>query len=179
MFGVSVPGFLFGLGLMLLFAVKLRWFPSSGYKDLSAGFIPHIRSLFLPGLSLGLMDIALMMRMTRGSVLDVLGSDFILLARAKGEGEFSIMVHHALRNALLPVITIIGQVFVGALAGTAVIESLFGIPGMGQLIVVSIGRRDYQVIQGIVLFITLINVGVSLLVDLLYCAADPRIRLSH
>ncbi|AEF85384.1 oligopeptide transport system permease protein AppB [Treponema primitia ZAS-2] len=179
MFGISVPNFLFGLGLMFVFSVKLRWFPVSGYKDWNAGFAAHFHPLVLPAISLGLMHSALLMRMTRASVLEVLGSDFILLAKAKGVGEFSLLVRHTLRNALLPIITVIGQSFIGALSGAAVIESMFNIPGMGQLIVNSISRRDYLVIQTIVLFITLLNVAISLIVDLLYCVVDPRIRLSH
>jgi peptide/nickel transport system permease protein len=179
MFGISVPNFLFGLGLMFLFAVKLRWFPVSGYKDISQGFGPHIRSLSLPAFSLGLMYSALLMRMTRASVLEVLNSDFILLARSKGVAGLSLLIKHALRNALLPIITVVGQSFIGALSGAAVVESMFGIPGMGQLMVNSIGRRDYLVIQTIVLFITVINVVISLVVDLLYCLIDPRIRLAH
>jgi peptide/nickel transport system permease protein len=179
MFGISVPGFLLGLGLMYLFAVYLRWFPVASYKDISAGLGPHLRSITLPAVSLGMMHYALIMRMTRTTVIEILNSDFIMLAKAKGVSEFAIFVKHALRNAMIPIITVIGQSFISALSGAAVIESMFGVPGMGQLIVNSINRRDYLVIQGVVLFITLLNVVISLIVDLLYCVLDPRIRLSH
>lgn len=175
--GISLPSFLTGLGLMLLFSVKLRWFPVSGYRHISQGFLAHIHSLALPGIALGLMHSAFMMRMTRATMLEVLNSDFIKLAKAKGVREFSITVRHALRNGLIPLITIIGQGLIGSLSGAAVIESMFGIPGMGMLIVSSIGRRDYQMIQGIVLMVAVLNVGITLLVDLLYGVADPRIRL--
>lgn len=175
--GISVPSFLLGLGLMILFAVNLKWFPSSGYKAMSAGLIPHIRSLTLPAISLGFMHSAFMMRMTRASMLEVLNSDYIRMAKAKGVKGITIVAKHAFRNTLVSVITIVGQALIGALSGAAVVESLFGIPGMGSLIVNSVGRRDYQVIQAAVLLIALINVGINLIVDLLYGAADPRIRL--
>jgi peptide/nickel transport system permease protein len=179
MFGISLPGFLLGLGLMYLFAVYLRWFPVFAYKDISAGLGPHLYSITLPAVSLGMMHSALLMRMTRTTVIEILGSDFMMFAKAKGVSEFTMLVKHALRNAMLPIVTVIGQSFISALSGAAVIESMFGVPGMGQLIVNSIERRDYLVIQGVVLFITLLNVFISLIIDLLYCALDPRIRLSR
>lgn len=176
--GISFPSFLLGLFLMMVFAVKLKLLPVSGYKTLSDGLVPHIRSLVLPGIALGFMHSALLMRMTKASMLEVLNSDYIKMAKAKGVKEFLLVVRHAFRNALIPVITTVGQSIVGALAGAAVVESMFAIPGMGQLMVNSIGRRDYYVIQAIVLIIACINVLVNLLVDLLYGIADPRVRLS-
>jgi peptide/nickel transport system permease protein len=176
MLGVSIPNFLFGLGLMMCFSVKLRWFPVSGYILLDRGLVAHLHSLTLPGIALGIMNSALIMQMTRASMLEVLGSDFILLVKAKGVGELAILFKHALGNAIIPIITVVGQGFIGALSGSAIIEAMFGIPGMGQLIVNSIGRRDYQVIQGIVLFVAVLNVAVNLILDLLYGLADPRIR---
>lgn len=175
--GISVPSFLLGLGLMMLFAVKLKFFPVSGYKAWSAGFELHIKSLTLPAISLGFMHAAFMMRMTRASMLEVLNSDYIKMAKAKGVKETIIVVKHAFRNSLITVITVVGQALIGALSGAAVVETLFGIPGMGALIVNSVGRRDYQVIQAAVLLIAVINVGINLIVDLLYGVADPRIRL--
>ncbi len=175
--GISLPSFLLGLFLMMVFAVKLKWLPVSGYKTMSDGFIPHIRSLILPGVALGFMHSALLMRMTKASMLEVLNSDYIKMAKAKGVREFFLIAKHAFRNALIPVITTIGQSIVGALAGAAVVEYMFAIPGMGQLMVNSIGRRDYYVIQAIVLIIACINVFINLLVDLLYGIADPRVRL--
>lgn len=162
---------------MMIFAVKLKWLPVSGYKTMSDGFIPHIRSLILPGVALGFMHSALLMRMTKASMLEVLNSDYIKMAKAKGVREFFLIAKHAFRNALIPVITTIGQSIVGALAGAAVVEYMFAIPGMGQLMVNSIGRRDYYVIQAIVLIIACINVFINLMVDLLYGLADPRVRL--
>ena len=176
--GISFPSFLLGLFLMMVFAVKLKLLPVSGYKTLSDGLVPHIRSLVLPGIALGFMHSALLMRMTKASMLEVLNSDYIKMAKAKGVKEFLLVAKHAFRNALIPVITTVGQSIVGALAGAAVVESMFAIPGMGQLMVNSIGRRDYYVIQAIVLIIACINVLVNLLVDLLYGIADPRVRLS-
>lgn len=175
--GISLPSFLFGLFLMLLFAVKLRWFPVSGYKELSEGLWPHIQSLTLPALALGFMNAALMMRMTRASMLEVLSSDYIKMAKAKGVKEFFLVTKHAFKNTLVTLITVFGQSIVQALSGAAVVESLFAIPGLGQLMVNSIGRRDYFVIQSIVLLIAVMNVLINLLVDVLYGAVDPRVRV--
>ena len=176
--GISLPSFLFGLFLMLIFAVKLHFFPVSGYVEISRGLWPHIKSLTLPAVALGFMNAALMMRMTRSAMLEVLGSDYIRMAKAKGVRNFVITTKHALRNSLVTIITMIGQSAVQMLAGAAVIESLFAIPGLGQLMVNSIGRRDYYVIQAIVLLIALFNVLINMLVDLLYGVADPRVRAS-
>lgn len=175
--GISVPSFLLGLGLMMLFSVKLKWFPVSGYKPWSAGFVKHIKSLTLPAISLGFMHAAFMMRMTRASMLEVLNSDYIKMAKAKGVRETAIVAKHAFRNSMVTVITVIGQALIGALSGAAVVETLFGIPGMGALIVNSVGRRDYQVIQAAVLLIAVINVGINLFIDILYGFVDPRVRL--
>lgn len=175
--GISLPSFLLGLFLMMVFAVKLKVLPVSGYKSMEDGLIPHIRSLILPGVALGFMHSALLMRMTKASMLEVLGSDYIKMAKAKGVKEFFLVAKHAFRNALIPVITTVGQSIVGALSGASVVEYMFAIPGMGQLMVNSIGRRDYYVIQAIVLIIACINVLVNLVVDLLYGISDPRVRL--
>lgn len=176
--GISVPSFLLGLFLMMLFAIKLRWFPVSGFKPLSAGFFAHIRSITLPAVALGFMYSALMMRMTRASLLETLASDYIRMAKAKGVSEVVLVAKHALRNALVPILAVLGQSFIGALSGATVVESMFGVPGIGSLVVSSIGRRDFQVVQGVVLLIALFNVAVNLGVDLLFGLADPRIRLS-
>lgn len=174
--GISVPSFLLGIGLMMFLGVDLRLFPVSGYKPWSAGFLNHIKTLVMPGISLGFMYAALIMRMTRASMLEVLNSDYIRMAKAKGVKDTVILTKHAFRNALVTIITVIGQSFVGALSGAAVTETLFGIPGIGSLIVTSIGRRDYQVIQAAVLLIACINVVINLVVDLLYGVIDPRVR---
>lgn len=176
--GISVPSFLLGLFLIMVLAVKLRWFPVSGYKEISDGFGAHIRSLTLPAIALGFMNAALMMRMTRASMLEVLNSDYIKMAKAKGVKSFFIVAKHALRNTLVTILTVIGQSIVQALSGAAVVESLFAVPGLGQLMVNSIGRRDYYVIQAIVLLIAVFNVLVNMIVDLLYGVADPRVRVN-
>ena len=176
--GISLPSFLLGLFLMLLFSVKFRIFPVSGYKEISEGFLEHIRSLTLPAIALGFMNAALMMRMTRASMLEVLGSDYIKMAKAKGVKEFSLLAKHAFKNTLVTLITIFGQSIVQALSGAAVVESLFAVPGLGQLMVKSIGRRDYYVIQAIVLLIAVINVVINMIIDILYGFVDPRVRVS-
>lgn len=176
--GISLPSFLLGLFLMLLFSVKFRIFPVSGYKEISEGFLEHIRSLTLPAIALGFMNAALMMRMTRASMLEVLGSDYIKMAKAKGVKEFSLLAKHAFKNTLVTLITIFGQSTVQALSGAAVVESLFAVPGLGQLMVNSIGRRDYYVIQAIVLLIAVINVVINMIIDILYGFVDPRVRVS-
>lgn len=178
MLGISVPSFLMGLCLVLLFSVKWNLLPVAGYKTVAEdGIVQHIRYLILPAISLGFMEAALITRMTRASVLEVLNCDYVKMAKAKGVKEFTVILKHALRNALLPIITVIGQSFIALLSGATVVETIFNVPGIGALIVNSIGRRDYEVIQGIVLVITVINVLVNLIVDLLYGAADPRVRL--
>ena len=176
--GISLPSFLLGLFLMLLFSVKFRIFPVSGYKEISEGFLEHIRSLTLPAIALGFMNAALMMRMTRASMLEVLGSDYIKMAKAKGVKEFSLLAKHAFKNTLVTLITIFGQSIVQALSGAAVVESLFAVPGLGQLMVNSIGRRDYYVIQAIVLLIAVINVVINMIIYILYVFVDPRVRVS-
>ena len=176
--GISLPSFLLGLFLMLLFSVKFRIFPVSGYKEIREGFLEHIRSLTLPAIALGFMNAALMMRMTRASMLEVLGSDYIKMAKAKGVKEFSLLAKHAFKNTLVTLITIFGQSTVQALSGAAVVESLFAVPGLGQLMVNSIGRRDYYVIQAIVLLIAVINVVINMIIDILYGFVDPRVRVS-
>lgn len=176
--GISLPSFLFGLFLILIFAVKLKLFPATGYVDLKSGFLPHIRSLTLPAVALGFMNAALMMRMTRASMLEVLGSDYIRMAKAKGVRNSMIIAKHAFKNTLVTIITVVGQSLVQCMSGAAVIESLFAIPGLGQLMVNSVGRRDYYVIQAVVLLIAVFNVSVNMLVDVLYGVVDPRVRVN-
>ena len=129
-------------------------------------------------IALGFMNSALMMRITKASMLEVVNSDYIRMAKSKGVKEFFLVAKHAFKNTMVAVITVIGQSVISILSGAAVIETMFGIPGMGFLMVNSIGRRDYEVIQGVVLVIAVINVGISLIIDLIYGLIDPRIRLS-
>ncbi|HHY14699.1 MAG TPA: ABC transporter permease [Firmicutes bacterium] len=175
--GVSTPNFLLGMLFVLLFAVKLRWFPVAGYQPLSKGFLVHIKSLTLPAVSIAVMMIAVVARMTRSAMLETLYADFIKTARAKGLKEKYVIFRHAFRNAFLPVLTVIGRLVAGSLVGAVVVETIYNLPGLGQLLMNAISRRDYFVVQGIVLFIVFINVFFNLLVDLLYAVVDPRVRL--
>lgn len=176
--GISIPSFLMGLFFIMLIAVRLKWLPSAGYKTIEeAGFLTHLKYLTLPAAALGFQQAALITRMTKTAMLEVLGSDYIRMARAKGVRELVITVKHALRNALIPIITVVGHSFISLLSGAAVVETVFNIPGIGQLIVNSVSRRDYEVIQAVVLVIALLNVLVNLAVDILYGLANPKIDL--
>lgn len=175
--GMSIPSFLLGLFFILLFGVKLGWLPVAGYQPLSAGFATHLKYLIMPAISLGAIQAALVARMTRTSMLEVLGSDYIKTAKAKGVKKRVIIFKHAFKNAFLPILTVVGQTFGVLVAGAVVTETIFNIPGMGQLIINSVERRDYSVIQGLVLFVTVSYVFINLIIDLLYGLIDPRVRL--
>ncbi|MED4040077.1 ABC transporter permease [Niallia taxi] len=177
--GISIPSFLLGSFLIMIFAVQLKVLPVSGYAPLSQGIWEHLKYLILPAITLGTIQAALITRMTRSSLLDTLSENFIKTAKAKGVSERAILLKHTLRVAFLPILTVIGESFAGLITGAAVTESLFNIPGLGQLIVASINRRDYAVIQGAVLMITVVYVLMNLLVDLLYAVIDPRVRNSY
>lgn len=175
MLGVSMPEFWFGLMLILLFAVELRLFPVAGYVPLDRGLWQCLWSLTLPALSVGLVQAAFIARITRSSMLDVLGEDFIRTARAKGLAGHVVIVRHALKNALMPILTAIGITFAVLMGGAIAIEMVFNIPGVGRLLINAVSRRDYPVIQGIVLFMALTFVIVNLVVDVLYSLIDPRV----
>lgn len=177
--GVSIPSFMIGLFLILLFSVTLNWFPAAGYQPLSEGLLGHLKYLFMPAIALASMSMALIARMTRSSMLEILNSNFIKTARAKGVKEHNVIYKHTLRNAFLPILTVIGTTFGTLVTGAAVLETIFNIPGIGQLIVNSIERRDYALIQGTVLFITVLYVFINLVIDLLYKVIDPRVGLYH
>ncbi|GIN61217.1 ABC di/oligopeptide transporter inner membrane subunit [Robertmurraya siralis] len=177
--GMAVPSFLLGLLLMLSFGVYLQWLPIAGYKPLTEGLWTHLRYLILPALSLGAIQAALVARMTRSSMLEVLNKNYVKTARSKGVKEHKVITKHALRNAFLPILTVIGQSFGTLVTGAVVVETIFNLPGLGQLIINSIERRDFAVIQGVVLFVTLIYVFINLIVDLLYGVIDPRVRLER
>jgi peptide/nickel transport system permease protein len=177
--GISVPSFLLGLFLILLFAVELKWLPVAGYKPLSDGIYLHLRYLILPAIALGAMQAALIARMTRSSMLDILNANYIKTARSKGVKEKMIVFKHALRNAFIPILTVIGQTFGTLVAGAAVVETVFNIPGIGQLIVNSVERRDFAVIQGTIMLVAVSYVSINLVIDLLYGVIDPRVRLSR
>lgn len=167
--GVSIPPFFAGLLSILVFSYYLRWFPSFG-----AGTWRH---LVLPGFTLGLFSTGLVMRLTRSAMLDVLHEDYLRTARAKGVSERRTLFVHALRNASIPVVTILGLQFGGLLAGTVLTETVFSYPGIGRLLARSIFERDYPVVQGLILLISMMYVGVNLLVDVVYSLIDPRIRV--
>ena len=174
--GVAIPGFLMALMLMWLFAVTLRVFPVAGYAPLSKGWFSHLRYLALPAISLGCVQAALLMRMTRSSVIEAMQLDCVKTARAKGVSEVRVVLAHALRNAALPILTSVGYSFGALITGAVVTEAIFNIPGLGQLVTSSIERRDYPVIQGVLLVIALLNSVINLAVDLAYGAFDPRAR---
>nr|WP_285857621.1 ABC transporter permease [Paenibacillus lautus] len=177
--GMALPSFLLGLFLMLFVGVKLQWLPVAGYEPLSSGLWEHMKYLILPGVSLGTIQAALITRMTRSSMLEVLNLNFIKTARSKGLHEMKVLFKHAFRSAFLPILTVIGQTFGTLVTGAVVVEAIFNIPGLGQLILNSISRRDFVVIQGVVLVVTLMYVTINLIIDLLYGAVDPRVRLDR
>ena len=174
--GAAVPSFWLGLSLIVVFAVGLGWLPSSGFKPLTEGLWPSVRHLLLPALALGLPNSALIIRFVRSSLLDVIGADYVRTARAKGLAERVVIFRHALRNALVPILTVVGLTFAALMGGAVVTETVFAIPGIGQLVVSSVLRRDYPVIQGVTLVVTTSYVMINLLVDVLYLAVDPRVK---
>jgi peptide/nickel transport system permease protein len=174
--GFSVPVFVIGYVLIQLFAIDLRWLPVQGFKSLASGFGPFLERLILPTLTLSFIYVALIARMTRAAMLDVLGEDYIRTARAKGIGEIAVLLRHGLRNAAIPVITVIGTGFALLISGVVVTESVFNLPGIGRLTVDAVLARDYPVIQAMILLTSLIYVAVNLLIDVAYTLLDPRIR---
>ncbi|MFP3394763.1 ABC transporter permease [Brevibacterium sp. H602] len=176
--GISVPSFLLGLFLMLVFSVLLGWLPVAGYSPLEDGVFETLKYLFLPGIALGSMQAALIARMTRTSMLETLSKPYLKTAKAKGLSGNRIIYKHALRNASMPILTTIGQTLGTLVAGAAVVETVFNVPGIGQLIINSIERRDIVVIQGVILVIAVSYVLINFLVDVLYSVLDPRVRLS-
>ncbi len=174
--GISVPNFLLGLLLILVFSVHLGWFPVAGYSPLEHGALQTLRSLVLPAVALGVVQSGLIARITRSAMLDVLREPFILAGRAKGLAERTVVWKHALKNAMIPTVTIIGVSFAVLLGGAIVVETVFNIPGLGRLIISAVLRRDYPVIQGVVLCVAAVYMVINLLVDLSYLAFDPRVR---
>lgn len=176
MLGASVPSFWFGLVLMQIFAVSLGWFPVSGYGPPDASLAERLHSLVLPATVLGVLNSALIIRFTRASMLDVLGEDYVRTARAKGLPENRVVLKHALRNALVPIVTVIGLTVALMIGGAVVTETVFGLPGVGNLVVSAVVRRDYPVIQGALLVVAVIYVVINFLIDLLYTVVDPRVK---
>jgi peptide/nickel transport system permease protein len=174
--GISIPNFLLGLLLILFFSVQLGWFPVAGYSPLEYGWLRTLRSLTLPAFALGVVQSALIARIARSAMLDVLREQFIVAGRAKGLGERAVVYKHALKNAMIPTVTVIGISLAILISGSVIVEQVFNIPGLGRLIISAVLRRDYPVIQGVVICIAGIYMLVNLAVDLSYVVFDPRVR---
>ena len=174
--GFSLPVFVIGYALVDIFALRAGWFPVQGYKPLSDGLWQCLRSITLPAVTLAFLFSALVARITRATMLEVLAEDYIRTARAKGAGNRRILVIHALKNIGVPVVTVIGTSFAALLGGVVITESVFNIPGMGRLTVDAILTRDYPVVQGVLIVFSFALIGVNLLVDLSYSLFDPRVR---
>ena len=174
--GFSVPVFVLAYGLVLLFAVGLEWLPVQGYSSITKGLWPFVQHMVLPSVALGITYMALIARITRASMLDVLAQDYVRTAHAKGLAPSAVLTRHALKNAAVPIVTIIGIGIALLIGGVVVTETVFAIPGIGRLTVDAILRRDYPIIQGVTLLFSAVYVLVNLLVDLSYTLFDPRIR---
>jgi peptide/nickel transport system permease protein len=174
--GFSVPVFVVGYMLIYVFSISLRWLPVQGYSPIEQGFGPWIERLILPSIALGLAYVALIARITRTSMLEVLAEDYIRTANAKGVATRSVLLKHALKNAGVPIVTVIGIGVALLIGGVVITETVFNIPGVGRLVVDAISKRDYPIIQGVILIFSGVYVLVNLLVDLSYTLLDPRIR---
>jgi peptide/nickel transport system permease protein len=176
--GVSMPTFWIGLNLIFVFAVTLGWLPVAGYQPLSRGLWEHLRYMLMPAFTIGFAQSALLARMTRSMMLDVLSQEYIRTARSKGVAESWVLLRHALRNAIIPLITTVGLSFALLLGGAVISEQIFNIPGVGRLLIQGVARRDYPLVQGVLLIIAAVYMCVNLLVDLTYALVDPRMRHS-
>ena len=174
--GFSVPVFVIGYVLIYVLAVKLNWFPVQGYQPIAEGFGGFIYRLILPSSALSVIFIALIARMTRTSVLEVLNEDYVRTARAKGLSETKVMIRHALRNAAVPIVTVIGIAIAVLISGVVVTESVFVIPGLGTLTIDAIQGRDYPTVQGLIILFSFVYVFINLVIDVIYSLLDPRIR---
>jgi peptide/nickel transport system permease protein len=174
--GLSMPDFWLGILLIIVFAVNLHWLPAIGYAPLSKGFWPWFSHLILPAVAAGTPFSAIIARMTRSAMLEVLKSDYIKVARAKGLTEQTVIFGHALKNALIPVVTVMGIAFALLMSGAVIVENVFAIKGLGRVLIQGILNRDYPVVQGAILVVSVIFVFTNLLVDVLYTVIDPRIR---
>jgi peptide/nickel transport system permease protein len=174
--GIAIPGFWLALLLIYLFGVHLRWLPPSGYTPPSEDLALSLKMLLMPALVLGTSSAAIIMRQARSSLIETLGQDYVRVARAKGLSENRVLFTHAFKNAMIPVLTVMGPIFATLIVGSFIIERAFSIPGLGRSFVESALNRDYGVIMGVTLFYAAIIAGMNLVVDLLYGFADPRIR---
>lgn len=180
--GIAIPNFWFAILLILLFSVKLQWFSAGGFpgwtEDAGGGFWPALKALLLPAISLAVVQAAILARITRSAVLEVLREDFVRTARAKGLSARAVLWGHVLRNAMVPVVTVMGLQFANLLAGTIVVENVFFLPGLGRLIFQSIANRDLIVVRNCVMLLAAMVVVVNFVVDLLYAVIDPRLKAS-
>ncbi len=174
--GFAVPVFLIGYLLIYVFAIELRWLPVQGYRPLAQGIGETARSILLPAIALSMVYMALIARITRASVLEVLSQDYIRTAHAKGVAAIAVLLHHALRNAAVPIVTVIGIGIALLISGVVITETVFNIPGLGRLTVDAILKRDYPIIQGLIILFAGAKVLVNLLIDISYVFFDPRIR---
>ena len=174
--GFSIPVFVLGYILIYVVAIQLQWLPVQGYKSPGDGIIPFLRHIVLPTVTLSVIFIALIARMTRASVMEVLQEDYVRTARAKGQSEFKVLLRHALRNAAVPIVTVIGLGIALLIGGVVVTESVYNIPGLGRLVLDAVLARDYPIIQGLILFFSGVYILINLVIDLSYTVFDPRIR---
>ena len=176
--GLSVPDFWLGLVLVLVFAVSLGWLPSGGFTPFLQSPTEWLRGMILPALTLGLVQVGFIARMARASMLDTLSQDYVRTADAKGLAKLHVVLRHALPNAMIPILTVIGIVSGALLGGAVIVEQVFSIPGIGRLIVGAIASRDFPVLQGGLLFLAVVYLAINLVVDILYAVVDPRVRLA-
>lgn len=174
--GISVPDFWLGVLLILLVSMKLEWLPSSGYRPISEGLVDNLRYMTLPALTLAISQAAVLLRTTRAAMLEVLSQDYITFTRAKGMRERLVIYKHALRNASIPIVTVLGLQFGFLLGGAVIVESIFGLPGIGRMTLNAVNTRSYPIVQGGVLVIGVLFTLVNLITDLLYAVLNPRIR---
>nr|WP_281378738.1 ABC transporter permease [Azospirillum oleiclasticum] len=172
--GIAIPGFWFGILLILAFSVQLRWFSAGGFPGWQDGVGPGLKALLLPAVALALPEAAILARVTRSAVLDTLREDYVRTARAKGVGRAAVLWRHALPNALIPVMTVLGLQFAFLVSGTIVIETVFTLPGLGRLVYQAIGQRDLIVVRDVVVLLSVMVVAVNFLVDAAYAVIDPR-----
>lgn len=174
--GMALPPFWLGFMLMLVFAVELHWVPASGYRPMGFGFWSWFSRLVLPVMALSVSQIGLVVRMTRSTMIEVLGMEYVTMARTKGLRESRVILRHALRNAMVQIVTVIGLVFALGLGGSVIIENVFALPGLGELITTAAVRRDYPTLEGGIFYLTLVALLINLLVDLAYAYFNPKIR---
>ncbi len=175
--GIAVPNFWFAILLILLFAVQLHWFSAGGFPGWDDGFWPALKALILPAVSLAVVQAAILARFTRSAVLDVMREDFVRTARAKGLSERAVLWRHVLRNAFVPVLTVMGLQFANLVTGTIVVENVFSLPGLGRLVFQAISNRDVLLVQGIVMMLAAIVIVINFVVDVLYAVIDPRLKV--